>query len=168
MNAVDDIRIRANVEHVTDAEALAVIEWCRDFAKDCEWQDIDSHEVDGFDLPSLLRACDRHIQGGIAFVLEDVRRVASTDGLDTRYAELPRENAPGMAPGSILPNGATVIASSSRFAHAWVILAMVAKGAHRVEYVTWKASRPGTGADTCHGHYFDSIEDAARDFYARP
>lgn len=82
MNANDDIRIRANVEHVTDEEAITVIEWCREWAKDCEWEDVDSNELDDFDVPRLLRSCDKYIDGGIAFVLRDVRRLAS-EGVDT-------------------------------------------------------------------------------------
>jgi hypothetical protein len=75
-------------------------------------------------------------------------------------------------PGVRLPNGATVIAASTRNAHEWILLAYKAHptytGGPSVEYVTWKCSRPGDGSDTVHGHYFGSIGEAARDFETRP
>ncbi len=72
-----------------------------------------------------------------------------------------------MNPGDILPNGATVITASARKANEWVILALYPLSA-RDPFVTWKASRPGTGVDTHTGHYFNNIEMAVADFYARP
>jgi hypothetical protein len=82
MNAIDDIRIRAGVENVTDAEALAVIQWCQEWYEDSIeiFVDAVTEEYAGpatISLPALLRGCDKHIEGGIAFVLADVRRCAS-------------------------------------------------------------------------------------------
>ena len=70
--------------------------------------------------------------------------------------------------GTVLPNGAVVIAASLRNAHEWIILAMRPGLRSGEAYVTWKCSRPGNGSDTVHGHYFDSIVDAANDFASRP
>jgi hypothetical protein len=79
MNAVDDIRIRANVEHVTDEEAAAVVEWVRDWARDCQWADVDADGFSLMEVAPLLRYADRHIDGGIAFVLADVRDALTMD-----------------------------------------------------------------------------------------
>lgn len=79
VNAMDDIRIRTGSDDVTEAESVAVIAWCREWAKDCEWADIEeTNELDDWDVPSLLRNCDKHIDGGLAFVLADVRRCADS------------------------------------------------------------------------------------------
>ena len=53
----------------TDRETLAVIAWCHDWAYDT----FDEDEVPASTL-QLLRGCDHHIDGGLAFVLADVRR----------------------------------------------------------------------------------------------
>lgn len=81
MNAIDDIRIRAGVEHLTDDEALAVIKWISDWVRQCEWRETVEMTLDeawaywdSIDLPALIRFSDHHIDGGLAFVLADVRR----------------------------------------------------------------------------------------------
>lgn len=61
---------------VTDDETRDVIEWCRTFAADCDWQDADAADIAAMDTNVLLRACNRHVDGGLAFVLADVREVA--------------------------------------------------------------------------------------------
>lgn len=69
-------------------------------------------------------------------------------------------------PGTVLPNGAVVIAASCRYAHEWVILAL-RPGFHAGDnYITWKTKRPGNGE--CHwGHYFDKLEEAVADWKTR-
>ena len=54
--------------------------------------------------------------------------------------------------GTVLPNGAVVIAASLRNAHEWIILAMRPGLRAGDPYVTWKCSRPGDGSDTTSGH----------------
>ena len=83
MNAIDDIRIRADVETVTDREAIEVLEWVREWVAECEWRETADLTVSerwaywsAIDIPTLIRFADRHIDGGIAFVLADVRRMA--------------------------------------------------------------------------------------------
>jgi len=71
-------------------------------------------------------------------------------------------------PGTVLPNGTTVVASSMRNANQWIILAM-RTDTSTPEYVTWKCIRPtADGSETVHGHYFDSLRQAVDDFYERP
>ncbi len=71
-----------------------------------------------------------------------------------------------MKPGDTLPNGAIVIAASARRYHEWVILAV--RPEHTMHpYVTWKARRPGDGADTHAGHYSADIFEAVQDFLGR-
>lgn len=67
-----------------------------------------------------------------------------------------------ITPGYVLPNGATVIAASTREAHSWIVLAMSGD-----DYVTWKCSRPGDGSDTRWGHYFTDLREAVTDYYER-
>ena len=81
MNAVDDIRIRTGSD-VTDQEAAEVIEWCREWYADSEnvFYDSASDDYAGPDsitIPALLRGCDKHIEGGLRFVLDDVRRTTA-------------------------------------------------------------------------------------------
>lgn len=73
-------------DNVSDDDATGVLEWCRLWVADC----YGAGTEDEVGPEALLRYCQRHIDGGLRFVLEDVRRVASTDGLDKRYAEAPR------------------------------------------------------------------------------
>jgi hypothetical protein len=70
---------------VTDAEVAAILEWCRDWASDCEWGDADSGK-EARDVVTywrimpatdLLRASHKYIDGGLRFVLADVRRLAN-------------------------------------------------------------------------------------------
>lgn len=57
---------------VTDAETTSVIEWCREWARDT-FEDFEAceHWNDG----AILRRCHLLIDGGLAFVLADVRRM---------------------------------------------------------------------------------------------
>ena len=80
MNALDHIRIRTDSE-VTEQEAVEVVEWCREWYADCVDVFYDSATGDyagpeSISIPALLRGCDRHIEGGLRFVLEDVRATA--------------------------------------------------------------------------------------------
>jgi hypothetical protein len=69
-------------------------------------------------------------------------------------------------PGTVLPNGAIVIAVSCREADRYIILAL-RPGWHASDnYVTWKANRPGNG-ETYWGNYFDNIVEAVEDFLNR-
>lgn len=64
----------------TDAEVSAVVEWCGDWVADTFGPGglvVDG--VDGVEVAvtplQVLRGCERRIEGGLAFVLDDVRRV---------------------------------------------------------------------------------------------
>lgn len=83
------------------------------------------------------------------------------------YAAADGSGALVMLPGTMLPNGAVVMAASAAHAHRWIVLAM-RPGFHASgAYVTWTASRPGDGQDTTNGHYLDSIEEATADYLER-
>jgi hypothetical protein len=72
-----------------------------------------------------------------------------------------------MLPGTMLPNGAVVVAASAAHAHRWIVLAM-RPGFHASgTYATWHCSRPGDGRDTTSGHYSDTIHEAAMDYAMR-
>lgn len=62
--------------HVTMGEAREVVAWCREWAADCEWVE-DVEEIAGMSDAAVLRACHRHIDGGLADVLSDVRYCAA-------------------------------------------------------------------------------------------
>lgn len=76
----------AGSDYVTTDEAAAVVAWCREWAADCEWADVlDTPEETRewfatVDASELLRSAHRHIDGGIAFVLADVRRASAPRG----------------------------------------------------------------------------------------
>ena len=74
MNALDDIRIRTGDAAVTEEEGIAVLEWISEWYADCDWRETREY------LPTtaeLLRGADRHLDGGLAFVLADVRACAT-------------------------------------------------------------------------------------------
>lgn len=62
---------------VTAKEAAAVVAWCREWVADT-YADA-SDEAGGYAADYLLRRCDSLIDGGLAFVLADVRRVARAE-----------------------------------------------------------------------------------------
>lgn len=68
----------ADDDYVTTTEAAAVVEWCREWVADVY---PDEEPDDG----ALLRGCHRHIDGGLRFVLDDVRRVAAEDRGERGY-----------------------------------------------------------------------------------
>jgi hypothetical protein len=70
-------------------------------------------------------------------------------------------------PGYVLPNGCTVIAASTRDPLEWIVLALNPNRTSQSEYVTWRATRPGDGSDTRHGHYHDDLQEAVTDYYNR-
>lgn len=82
-NAAERIALGARIaelagdDYVTTTEAAAVVEWCREWASDCEWGDVDAEDIAAMNDAAILRACHRRIDGGLAFVLADVRRTAS-------------------------------------------------------------------------------------------
>jgi hypothetical protein len=67
---------------VTAIEAGAVIEWCREFARDCEWRE-DAESIEALPTNAMLAASNRAIDGGLAFVLADVRRLALSAEVDS-------------------------------------------------------------------------------------
>src|SRR3954462_11419417 len=89
MNALDDIRIRSGADTVTEEEAGAVITWLREWLADCEGSQV----VADMDTPALLRYCDAAIEGGIAFVLADVRRCAVPTLQPTGYGIDPADGS---------------------------------------------------------------------------
>lgn len=95
MNALDDIRIRSGADDVTEEEGASVLAWLRDWI-----EDVEPHRG-VMDTPSLLRVCDRLIDGGIAFVLADVRRVAAEDRGERGYRH-PDADAGPMAPAKTI------------------------------------------------------------------
>jgi hypothetical protein len=58
----------------TIREARAVVDWVREFALDCDWQDADSETIEAMPALDLLRACHRHLDGGLATALDAVRQ----------------------------------------------------------------------------------------------
>lgn len=63
--------------YVTTNEAQAIIDWCNEWVRDCEWGEGEGVAIAcGVEL--FLRSCNRHIDGGLAFVLADVRRLAES------------------------------------------------------------------------------------------
>lgn len=78
MNAVDDIRIRAGVESITDSEAMQVIARCRKWYAETDTVLVDETTGEyaspsAIALPALIRGCDKHMDGGIAAILAAVR-----------------------------------------------------------------------------------------------
>lgn len=68
-------------DYVTTTEAAAVVEWCSEWVRDTFGQpDDEPQTIEGSKLTSqaLLRGCQHHIDGGLAFVLADVRRVGQS------------------------------------------------------------------------------------------
>lgn len=65
---------------VTIAEAADVVAWCREWGADVQLDSFGEHDVSDIAspalAPTLLRLCNRFIDGGLAFVLADVRRDA--------------------------------------------------------------------------------------------
>ncbi len=84
MNGLDDIRIRTNDETVTESEAIAVIEWCRTWLADTYPADDAVNHSDGeyVTVAEVFRLCDGLIDGGLLFVLSDVRRMAGTETMN--------------------------------------------------------------------------------------
>jgi hypothetical protein len=62
---------------MTVGETRTAVAWCREWASDT-FEDFDASLTDA----AVLRACHRHIDGGLAFVLADVRRLASEDAAE--------------------------------------------------------------------------------------
>lgn len=59
---------------VTDEEASAVLAWCREWVADCGFDNVE--DVSTLPDAVLLAGCNRHVDGGLAFVLADVRACA--------------------------------------------------------------------------------------------
>lgn len=90
----------ASDDYVTTTEAASVLAWCREWAEDCQWADTTPVEVSQTAARELLRACERHIDGGLAFVLADVRRLANDkrQGIDRSCPACAAQNEPGPWP----------------------------------------------------------------------
>lgn len=65
----------AGADYVTTNEARDVLAWCREWCRDTF---AGIHENELTDSAFVLRRCDALIDGGLAFVLADVRRVRAT------------------------------------------------------------------------------------------
>lgn len=74
-------------------------------------------------------------------------------------------DAIAFSPGIVTHHGFTVLASSTRNEHEWIVLLLRAPD----YYVTAKYPRPidTTARGWFSGHYFDNIRDAVDDFYNR-
>lgn len=70
-------------DNVTDAEARAVVEWLTDWARDVE-----NGELFAVNETNLLHVAHRLIDGGLRFVLDDVRRVAIESHPSARAADI--------------------------------------------------------------------------------
>ena len=84
---------------VSGAEASAVVAWCREWYADVAETFTDGDEYAGEEIgtTALLRGCDRHIDGGLAFVLADVRRLAAHDaGMVKLAAKFNEQDAAGI------------------------------------------------------------------------
>lgn len=68
----------AGSDYVTTTEATAVLEWCRDWVADCYGGREDEDDLAALSDGYVLRKCNRVIDGGLAFVLSDVRRASET------------------------------------------------------------------------------------------
>lgn len=69
--------IPATEQSPTGEEYAAVVEWCRGWYEDCEWVAVSDEAGDYTSHPTdaeLLRGVNIHVDGGLAFVLADVRR----------------------------------------------------------------------------------------------
>ena len=66
-----------------------------------------------------------------------------------------------MRPGTVLANGATVVAVRTDGLEC-IVLAV--RTAHGSPWITWRASGP---ADTFWGHYYDDLDQALADFKER-
>lgn len=64
---------------VTVREATAVVEWVREWAQDCVWQDACEDDIRTAAPLDLLRVAQSELDGGLAVALEDVRRLAIDD-----------------------------------------------------------------------------------------
>lgn len=86
--------------YVTTMEAAEVILWCSEWVRDTFAQpDDEPQTIEGSKLTdeTLLRGCQHHIDGGLAFVLADVRRVAKeSHPLREQWAQLRRDGSTRM------------------------------------------------------------------------
>ena len=61
---------------VTACEAHAVIDWARDWALSCDWEDADREAIEAMPIGALLRSAHRALDGGLRVALDDCRRLA--------------------------------------------------------------------------------------------
>lgn len=69
---------------VSEAEAVAVVEWCREWASDCAWQDADATDIERMSSMGVLVGAARALDGGLAVALADVRHLAASGAVMTR------------------------------------------------------------------------------------
>ena len=89
MTPSDYIYARCPGGRPSDAEVAAVLVWCEEWARDT-FGDEQVDALAGYASPelALLRGCDAKIDGGLPFVLDDVRRVAARASLDAANARV--------------------------------------------------------------------------------
>lgn len=99
-NAAEMIANLTDDDYVTTEEAAAVIDYCAEWVRDTFGDPGDEDqtlEESRLTTEVLLRGCHRQIEGGLRFILDDVRRLAqSADTLD-RKADAIAETYPRTA-----------------------------------------------------------------------
>ena len=68
---------------VTNREALAIAEWCRGWALDCDWQDMSADDIDALGALDILRGAHSALDGGLATALDAVRIEAIEDAAES-------------------------------------------------------------------------------------
>lgn len=67
------------VHPITRDETAAVVTWCREWAADCVWSDVTTRDFDNMSGLAILVSSNTRIVGGLAFVLADIRRLATPE-----------------------------------------------------------------------------------------
>ena len=67
---------------VSNREALALVAWCRDWARDCDWQDMSADDIDALGALDILRGAHSALDGGLASALDAVRIEAIEDAAE--------------------------------------------------------------------------------------
>ena len=76
---------------ITPADAMTILEWCRDFAADCEWTE-DAEYVADLPPSVMIRSAAMHYEGGIAALVRDALALsraysAANDRCEREHAE---------------------------------------------------------------------------------
>lgn len=85
---IEAVRTRVAVmsphEDLTDAEVARVIDWSRDFAADCVWQE-SAEDIEDMSADEIMRGAARHYDGGMSALVSDALALPSVyNDADTR------------------------------------------------------------------------------------